>query len=76
CRHTHPTMDLAIDLAKEHDLKVEDVENISVQTYQVALDITDNAQPNTVYASKFSLQFCTALAFVRRQGGLLDFTEE
>ncbi len=76
CRHTHATMDLAIDLAKEHDLKVEDIENISVRTYQVALDITDNAQPTTVYASKFSLQFCTALAFVKRQGGLLDFTEE
>jgi 2-methylcitrate dehydratase PrpD len=76
CRHTHATMDLAIDLAKEHDLTVDDVENISVKTYQVALDITDNAQPTTVYAAKFSLQFCTALALVKRQGGLLDFTEE
>jgi 2-methylcitrate dehydratase PrpD len=76
CRHTHATMDLAIDLAKEHDLTVDDVENISVRTYQVALDITNNAQPTTVYASKFSLQFCTALAFVKRQGGLSDFTEE
>ncbi|SDH70024.1 2-methylcitrate dehydratase PrpD [Alteribacillus persepolensis] len=76
CRHTHATMDLAIDLSNEHDLKVEDIEEVTVQTYQVALDITDNAQPNTVYASKFSLQFCTALALVKRQGGLLDFTEE
>lgn len=76
CRHTHATMDLAIDLAKEHDLVVEDIENITVRTYQVALDITDNPNPTTVYASKFSLQFCTALAFVKRQGGLFDFTEE
>ncbi|MED4352821.1 MmgE/PrpD family protein [Schinkia azotoformans] len=76
CRHTHSTMDIVIDLAKEHDLQVDDVESISVGTYQVALDITNNADPNTVYASKFSLQFCTALALVKRQGGLLDFTEE
>ncbi|MEW9673739.1 MmgE/PrpD family protein [Ammoniphilus sp. 3BR4] len=76
CRHTHATMDLVIDLAKEYDLTVKDIEDISVRTYQVALDITDNAHPTTVYASKFSLQFCTALAFVKRQGSLLDFTEE
>jgi len=76
CRHTHATMDLAIDLAKEHDLTIKDVANISVRTYQVALDITDNPNPTTVYAAKFSLQFCTALAFVKRQGGLQDFTEE
>lgn len=76
CRHTHASMDLVIDLAKEHVLTVDDVEEIAVKTYQVALDITDNAHPTTVYASKFSLQFCTALSLVKRQGGLLDFTEE
>ncbi|MFD4820753.1 MmgE/PrpD family protein [Peribacillus butanolivorans] len=76
CRHTHSTMDLVIDLAKQHNFQVRDVENISVRTYQVALDITDNANPTTVYASKFSLQFCTALAIVKRQGGILDFTDE
>lgn len=76
CRHTHPTMDLVIDLAKANGLTAEDVEEIRVGTYQVALDITDNDNPSTVYAAKFSLQYCTALALVNKQGGLLDFTEE
>jgi 2-methylcitrate dehydratase PrpD len=76
CRHTHATMDLAIDLAKKHNLTAADIDSVTVKTYQVALDITDNPQPTTVYASKFSLQFCTALAILKRRGGLMDFTEE
>ncbi|MEW9673738.1 MmgE/PrpD family protein [Ammoniphilus sp. 3BR4] len=76
CRHTHSTMDLAIELSRENALTVDDVEKIKVGTYQVALNITDNPHPTTVYASKFSLQFCTALAFVKGHGGLFDFNEE
>ncbi|MCK9911928.1 MmgE/PrpD family protein, partial [Microbacteriaceae bacterium K1510] len=40
------------------------------------LDITNNPNPQTVYAAKFSLQFCVALAFVKGKAGLADFTEE
>lgn len=76
CRHTHNAVDLVIDLATQHDLDPESIEGIHVGTYQVALDITDNPNPQSVYAAKFSLQFCTALAAVRRRASLGDFTEE
>ncbi|MFB4164658.1 MmgE/PrpD family protein [Alteribacillus sp. JSM 102045] len=76
CRHTHHAMDLMIDLAKENPTFLQEVERITVKTYQVALDITDNNNPATQYASKFSLQFCTALALIKKQGGLGDFNEE
>lgn len=76
CRHTHSAMDLAIELANDHDIRVEDVEKVNVQTYQVALNITNNPNPMTVYGAKFSLQFCTALALVKRRGALDDFNEK
>src|SRR5699024_3587077 len=67
---------LMIDLAKERDIRLQDVEQINVKTYQVAIDITDNADPDTQYAAKFSLQFCTALAILTGDGGLDAFSEE
>lgn len=76
CRHTHHAMDLAIELHKEKEIYVEDIEKITVRTYQVAINITDNDDPQSVYAGKFSLQYCTALALVKGEGGLDQFTEE
>ncbi|TKC19452.1 MmgE/PrpD family protein [Robertmurraya kyonggiensis] len=76
CRHTHPAMDLMIDLTKERTFQLEEIDHIKVGAYQAAINITDNAHPTTQYGSKFSLQFCTALALLKGKGGLDQFTEE
>lgn len=76
CRHTHHVMDLAIDLMENEPLNLQSIEKIRVKTYKVALDITDNINPQSIYAAKFSIQFCTALALVKKSGGLDDFNEE
>ena len=76
CRHTHHAMDLMIELAKERPVTLNDIDKITVKTYQVAINITDNDHPTTQYASKFSLQFCTALALLKGQGGLDVFNDE
>ncbi|WP_077597113.1 MmgE/PrpD family protein [Oceanobacillus kimchii] len=76
CRHTHHAMDLMIELAEEKNIRLHDIEQINVKTYQVAIDITDNKNPDTQYASKFSLQFCTALALLTGNGGVDAFNEE
>src|SRR5699024_1332219 len=47
-----------------------------VKTYQVAIDITDNPDPSSIYAAKFSIQFCTALALLTGNGNLENFNEE
>ncbi|GMA60356.1 hypothetical protein GCM10025859_07960 [Alicyclobacillus fastidiosus] len=76
CRHTHHAIDLVIQLVSEHDLDPEEIQRIEVGTYQVALDITDNPNPTSVYDGKFSIQYCTALAAVKRRAGLDEFIEE
>ncbi|WP_249869284.1 MmgE/PrpD family protein [Oceanobacillus saliphilus] len=76
CRHTHHAMDLMIEVSKKADISTSDIEEIAVKTYQVAIDITDNDNPQTEYAAKFSLQYCTALAFVKGEGGLHAFNED
>ncbi|QKY68311.1 MmgE/PrpD family protein [Lentibacillus sp. CBA3610] len=76
CRHTHSAMDLMIDLANERDIDIKDIDRISVKTYQVAINITDNNKPVTQYQSKFSQQFCTALALLKGHGNLEIFNED
>lgn len=76
CRHTHHAMDLVSDLSREKALKPEDVEKIEVGTYQIAINITDDNDPQTVYQGKFSLQYCTALALIKQNGDLDTFSEE
>ncbi|WP_271401142.1 MmgE/PrpD family protein [Salinicoccus roseus] len=76
CRHTHHAMDIISELSRERGLDAEDIESIEIGTYQVAINITDNDNPVTVYQGKFSLQYCTAHAFVIQEGSLYTFNEE
>lgn len=76
CRHTHPAVDMALELAARHGIDGREVLSIAVRTYRTALDITSNPAPGTVFDAKFSLPFCVALALKRGSCGLADFTEE
>ncbi len=73
CRHTHHVVDLIQGIAAQigHNPKI--VKKIRIQTYQTVLDITDNPNPATLYAAKFSVQFCAALAMIHGKAGLHDF---
>jgi 2-methylcitrate dehydratase PrpD len=76
CRHTHAAVDLVLDIVNDHTLEAKGMEKIVVRTYETALAITDNPNPDTIYASKFSIQFCAALAFLRGKASLSDFDEK
>ena len=60
CRHTHPTIDAALEL--HGGIALEAIERVRVETYQAALDLCDNVAPNSEYEAKFSLQHCAAVA--------------
>ncbi|MDN7244982.1 MmgE/PrpD family protein [Planococcus shenhongbingii] len=75
CRHTHHAVDLLIDIFNERHPALEEIESVTVQSYQVALNITDNDNPKTQYAAKFSLQFCSALALLKGSATLDDFSD-
>jgi 2-methylcitrate dehydratase PrpD len=71
CRHTHPAIDAALQLK---DNAGSEMSSLQLDTYQAALDLCDNPDPQTPYAAKFSLQYCVACALVRGHVGLFDFT--
>lgn len=76
CRHTHPSMDCILNIMKENALTHEHIQSISIKTYQTVLNITDNPNPDTVYASKFSSQFCAALIAIKGSASLIDYNIE
>lgn len=76
CRHTHHAIDVVLDIVKQHDLKPEQIAKIVVKTYPIAIDITGNFAPDSLYAAKFSLPFCVSLAATARKAGLYEFSPE
>ncbi|MHC1728907.1 MAG: MmgE/PrpD family protein [Syntrophobacteraceae bacterium] len=76
CRHTHPAIDLILDLAARNNIRPDEVTSLVIKTYRTALDITSNPEPRSAFAAKFSLPFCAALALVKGSCGLEDFSEE
>lgn len=72
CRHTHPAIDAALTL-RERIGPLGPITAIEIESYPAALDLTDNREPASTYAAKFSLQFCVATALVHGRPGLAAF---
>ncbi len=68
CRHTHPVIDAALELAP--GLDSDAIEAVDVATYGAALDVCNRPVANSEYEAKFSLQHCVAVALQR---GTVDF---
>ena len=68
CRHTHPVIDAALEIADQ--VEMNSVQTISIETYQAALDVCDRPQPQSLYEAKFSLQHCVVAAL---EDGKINF---
>lgn len=74
CRHTHPAIDVALELHVA--LAGKDIESVEVQTYQAALDVCNRLHPNSEYEAKFSLQHCVAAALADGELGFDAFSAD
>ena len=73
CRHTHPVIDCALDIYRRLDGRP--VGKVHLETYEAALDVCDNPDPETEYQAKFSLQHTAAMALLDGAVGLDSFDE-
>ncbi|GAK04910.1 hypothetical protein JCM19037_3367 [Geomicrobium sp. JCM 19037] len=76
CRHTHQPIDIALSLLDEEGITHDQIDKIKVRTYQAAQKVAGNPNPKSVYGAKFSISYCTSLAFVYGNAGLTDFNED
>ncbi|WP_256470090.1 MULTISPECIES: MmgE/PrpD family protein [unclassified Bradyrhizobium] len=73
CGSIHSTIECVIEMAKQYDLHAENVAKLEVILNRRRLPHTDNADPQTPLAAKFSQQYCAARALVSRSVKLEHF---
>jgi 2-methylcitrate dehydratase PrpD len=76
CGHTHSPLDAVFKLMSEHDLAVQDIQQIVVETYQTSVALTGQLKNSNEDAAKFSLPYCIAAALVCKAVTLTEFTAE
>ena len=74
CRHAHPAIEAALSLRET--VKIEDIEQIEVRAYKLAVAGHDHTVISSVSSAKMSIPFCVALALVVGNAGLEAFTED
>lgn len=75
CRYTHPPVEAAIHLRNLHGLKPENVEQIKVETYNLAVSGHDHTDIKGAYSAKMSTPYSTAVALIYGKAGLQEFSE-
>ncbi|HET9015793.1 MAG TPA: MmgE/PrpD family protein [Thermomicrobiaceae bacterium] len=71
CGHTHTAVDAALALRERIDGR--EIASVAIDTYRVALDITDNPAPRTPYEAKFSIQYAVGIGLLDGRAGLEQF---
>ncbi|MEO1408124.1 MAG: MmgE/PrpD family protein, partial [Pseudomonadota bacterium] len=72
CRHAHAAIDAALAVAEEL-ADTDEIESVSIETYDDALKFCDKPKPQSVIEAKFSLQHSAAVAISRGKPELADF---
>lgn len=81
CRHTHTAIEAALELAKRHAIRSEDVEEIRVGVNQqahrnVCTPVEVKSRPRTIVDAQFSVPYCVATAITKKEVFIDDFTEQ
>jgi len=75
CRYTHPTLDALSVLTEDRDIDADDVESVTVETYETAAQLTPK-RPRNPLEAKFSIPFAVATALAHGHSHKEAFTEE
>lgn len=74
CRYTHPAVEAAIHLRAS--VKPEEVKEIDIRTYDLAVAGHDHTEISGSYSAKMSIPYATAAALIYGKAGLQEFSEE
>lgn len=68
CRHLHSSIDALLQIVKEENVKLEEIQQITVSTYKIAAE-HDNYHPSSIEARKQSLPVSMAFALLNYYQG-------
>ncbi|MGD1118151.1 MAG: MmgE/PrpD family protein [Dehalococcoidales bacterium] len=80
CKGTHAYVNLALAMVKKHQIKPEDIKEITVfnqdEKYFLLYPLEKRRRPENPVDSQFSIPWAVAAVFARGRAGIGDFTEE
>ena len=76
CGSTHPAVTMALQLRQEEAIEAGDVDHVEILPHKRRLPHTDNPDPRTPLAAKFSVQYAVARALHDGALRLKDFEGE
>ena len=74
CRYTHPAVEAAIHMREI--VSPDDVEEIDIRTYDLAVSGHDHTDIPGSYSAKMSIPYATAAGLLFGRAGLQEFSEE
>lgn len=76
CRYTHPPVEAVIHLRNQYEIAIEDVKQITVDTYNLAVSGHDHTDIRGAYSAKMSTPYSVAVALAFGKAGLQEFSED
>jgi len=73
CGSAIPAVAMALELRREESVRIEDIEKIEILPHKRRLPHTNNPDPQSPLAAKFSVQYAVCLALIRGALKLDDF---
>lgn len=73
CRYTHPPVEAAIHMRNQYGIKPEEVKEIHIETYNLAVSGHDHTDIKGSYSAKMSTPYSTAVALAYGKAGLQEF---
>lgn len=74
CRYTHPSVEAAILM--RGNVRAEDVQEINIRTYDLAVFGHDHTDISGSYSAKMSIPYATAVGLLYGKAGLQEFSED
>ena len=72
----HPAIDAMIALGKDPQMRLEDIESITLRVNPLVVFITGTVAPTTGLHSKFSIYHSAAVALIDGEAGVAQYTDE
>lgn len=76
CRYCHPAIEASLRLTQDQTINLSEVDEILVETYDLAVRNHDHIIIPNVSSAKMSIPFSVATSIYNRFGGLQSFTED
>jgi 2-methylcitrate dehydratase PrpD len=74
CRWSHAAVDAVLELKQGHQLRIEEIETIHVETFWEVTRLA-NDQPSNTIAAQFSVQFALAIALMHDKIGPAEVSD-